>query len=350
MNDDSHDPASIQADRDRLATAFVLAGLFASFLWVVLMFESVTGIALGEYGIHPRQPIGLLGLLTAPLIHDGAKHLIANTLPLVILGIAVLYGYPRAARVLLPALFAVAGLGVWLFARDGSHIGASGLTVGMMFFLFTIGVLRWDRRAIGLALIAFFLYGGMVWSVVPGNPAISHEFHLAGAIVGAVLAFLLRKLDPPPPVKRYSWEQEVDAEPADAAPWAARIDGDFAAHGALTLPHGEPVAQGPKAPRDGEPIMDIDSLRRTLGEPQPPAGLIPPVRALWHLAREEWEAAHAIVQEEDDADSAWVHAHLHRVEGDLSNARYWYNRAQRTESLAGLDDEWSEIAAELLSR
>jgi hypothetical protein len=68
--------------------------------------------------------------------------------------------------------------------------------------------------------------------------------------------------------------------------------------------------------------MDLDAFRRSLGNASPPAGLSPPLRALWHLGRKEWDAAHAIVQDEDDDDSAWVHAHLHRVEGDLSNARY----------------------------
>jgi hypothetical protein len=61
----------------------------------------------------------------------------------------------------------------------------------------------------------------------------------------------------------------------------------------------------------------------------PPADATPPLRALWHGLRGDWEAAHEIVQAEDDNDSAWIHAWLHRVEGDLANARYWYNRAGR---------------------
>jgi membrane associated rhomboid family serine protease len=338
----------IQADRDRLATAFLLSGLFASLLWLILIFESVTGIDLGGFGVRPGEPGGLVGLLTAPFLHGGEKHLFANTLPLVILGTALLYGYPRAARILVPALFVVAGLGVWLFGRSGSHIGASGLNVGMMFFVFTIGVLRWDRRAIGLALIAFFLYGGMVWSVLPGDPQVSFEFHLAGAIVGTVLAVLLRNLDPRPPEKRYSWELESEDGEVDGTPWAERAEGGIAHPGALPLPAAQPSS--PRADQHGASVpMNLITLRDSLGAPAPPQGLSPPVRALWHLARDEWDAAHAIVQEEDDADSAWVHAHLHRVEGDLSNARYWYGRAGRLESHATLEDEWQAIATELLA-
>jgi hypothetical protein len=89
--------------------------------------------------------------------------------------------------------------------------------------------------------------------------------------------------------------------------------------------------------------MDVQSLRRSLGEPAPPKGLSPALRALWHLGRKDWNAAHQVVQAEDDPDSAWVHAHLHRLEGDLSNARYWYRRAGRPESSAGFEEEWEAI-------
>jgi membrane associated rhomboid family serine protease len=212
MSDDVAQPSELNDDRDRLAVAFVLSAGFAILLWLVMIFESVSGIDLSEYGVYPRRPGGLVGVLTAPFIHGSAAHLVANTLPIVVLGTTLLYGYPKAARIVLPALFLLSGLGVWLFGRESYHIGASGLTVGMMFFVFTIGALRWDRRAIGLACIVFFLYGGMVWGVFPGDPRISHEAHLSGAVTGVVLALLLRKLDPPPPAKRYSWEVEPEQE------------------------------------------------------------------------------------------------------------------------------------------
>ena len=127
-----------------------------------------------------------------------------------ILGTTLLYGYPKAARIVIPVLFLGTGLGVWLFARKAYHVGASGLTFGMLFFVFTIGVLRWDRRAIALALVVFLLYGGMVWGVFPSDPAISYESHLSGALAGVALAFLLRGLDPPLTPKRYSWEDETE--------------------------------------------------------------------------------------------------------------------------------------------
>ncbi|MCP5149688.1 MAG: hypothetical protein H6983_19340 [Ectothiorhodospiraceae bacterium] len=80
-----------------------------------------------------------------------------------------------------------------------------------------------------------------------------------------------------------------------------------------------------------------------------PPGLAPGLRALWMEARGDWDAAHRIVQEESDADAAWVHAYLHRREGDLDNARYWYRRAGREPAVDALAAEWRRIAAALLA-
>jgi membrane associated rhomboid family serine protease len=107
-------------------------------------------------------------------------------------------------------LYFGSGMGVWLFAREAYHIGASGLSLGMLSFVFTMGVLRWERRAIALSLLVFFLYGGMLWGVLPTAPGVSFESHLSGAVIGVVLAVLLKDCDPPPPEKRYSWEDEDD--------------------------------------------------------------------------------------------------------------------------------------------
>jgi membrane associated rhomboid family serine protease len=220
MPDGPPEPAAVREDSERLAYAFVLSGAFAIGLWLVKIFESVTGFDTIEYGVYPRTLGGLLGILTAPLIHGTPAHLLSNTLPIVVLGTALLYGYPKSARIVIPVLFLGSGLGVWLIGRESYHVGASGLSFGMMFFVFTIGVLRWDRRAIGLAMGVFFLYGGMVWGVFPGDPQVSYESHLSGAILGVALAFLLRRRDAPPPPKRYSWEDEGPEE----APEKARLD------------------------------------------------------------------------------------------------------------------------------
>jgi hypothetical protein len=94
--------------------------------------------------------------------------------------------------------------------------------------------------------------------------------------------------------------------------------------------------------------MTVDELKAALSDGAPPAGLPAAVEALWHDARGDWDRAHRIAQDIDDADGAWVHAYLHRKEGDLANASYWYRRAGRDRSRASLEEEWEQIAEELL--
>jgi hypothetical protein len=94
--------------------------------------------------------------------------------------------------------------------------------------------------------------------------------------------------------------------------------------------------------------MTVDELRATLSDDGPPTGAPAAVEALWHDARGDWDEAHRVAQDVDDADGAWVHAYLHRKEGDLANASYWYRRAARPRPTTPLDQEWAEIARELL--
>jgi hypothetical protein len=96
--------------------------------------------------------------------------------------------------------------------------------------------------------------------------------------------------------------------------------------------------------------MTPAALRRSVSTAHPPAGLSPPLEALWHDAKGDWAAAHRTVMNAQSAAAAWVHAYLHRKEGDLENARYWYRKAKRPEATGALDDEWSMIAATLLGR
>jgi len=93
--------------------------------------------------------------------------------------------------------------------------------------------------------------------------------------------------------------------------------------------------------------MTIDDFKATLSAKDPP--VVPlPLRALWHDARGDWDLAHQLAQDVNDAAGAWVHAYLHRKEGDASNAAYWYGRARQPIATGSLDDEWREIVSTLL--
>lgn len=94
--------------------------------------------------------------------------------------------------------------------------------------------------------------------------------------------------------------------------------------------------------------MDLKAFRASLSGTTPPRDLAPALRALWYEAKDDWQRAHAVVQEEEDRDCAWVHAYLHRKEGDLENAGYWYRRARRAVGEGTLNQEWDAIVTALL--
>ncbi len=94
--------------------------------------------------------------------------------------------------------------------------------------------------------------------------------------------------------------------------------------------------------------MDLSAFKQTLDRDAPPEGLGTALAALWHEAKGDWDQAHRLAQSQKDAGGAWVHAYLHRVEGDLGNAGYWYRRAEKPQSSAPLKQEWEEIAGALL--
>jgi hypothetical protein len=96
--------------------------------------------------------------------------------------------------------------------------------------------------------------------------------------------------------------------------------------------------------------MTLDEFRKSLAEPRVPASLSPALRALWHDGKGDWNKAHEVAQEIGDPEGAWVHAYLHRKEGDAANAAYWYRRAQQPVCRDALDDEWEAIVRTFLKR
>ena len=96
--------------------------------------------------------------------------------------------------------------------------------------------------------------------------------------------------------------------------------------------------------------MTLAEFKRGTAEAKPPAGVTPPLAALWWAAKGDWDKAHGIVMKEESRDAAWVHAYLHRVEGDLDNAGYWYRKARRPAASGPLPEEWDAIATALVDQ
>ena len=209
-DDPRHDhEAQRKADRRRLLRALNLSLGFV--LILILAYSAQASFDWSPFAVAPHDIGGLMGILTAPLLHGSVEHIVANASSLLILGTLAGSVYPRATAWSLPFLWLGSGLGAWLLGDAGSHhLGASGVTHGLMFLLFVLGLLRRDRAAIAAGMIAFFFYGGMLLTVLPHEAGISWQSHLGGALGGIVAALLFRRLDPALPRKRYSWEDEEE--------------------------------------------------------------------------------------------------------------------------------------------
>jgi len=183
---------------------------FVILLWLIQITSALFGLDLIRYGVYPGEVSGLRGILFAPLIHGSFAHVFSNTLPLLVMGTAMLLGYPRSSKYVFPIIYSGVGLLVWLFGRENYHVGASGIAFGLLTFVFVIGALRWDKRAIALSCLVFFMYGSMIWGIFPTEPGVSFESHFFGAVIGILCAIIFRNVDARPPEKRYDWEDEAE--------------------------------------------------------------------------------------------------------------------------------------------
>lgn len=162
-------------------------------MWLTFTIEFFNGIDLGFLGIKPRTFSGLIGVFTAPMIHGNYMHLLSNTFPLLFLGTILFFFYERIGGIVFFRCYFITNILVWLFSpRLSYHIGASGLIYGLASFLICYGLLKVDFISLVVSAFVIFVYGGVFLAgVLPSDPRISWESHLAGALVGAITAFNL---------------------------------------------------------------------------------------------------------------------------------------------------------------
>ncbi len=182
-----------------------------SLMWMVKIYEVLSGIRLSHWGIYPRALDGLWGIVFSPFLHSGYQHLVSNSLPmLALLTITTLF-YKRVAVSSLVIITMLTGFLVWLFARSTYHIGASGVVYGLVSFVFWTGVFRKNRKSIILSLVILTLFSGYFYGIVPDKEGISWESHLFGGFAGILTAFAFRSVI------------EEDEKPED--PWANESTG-----------------------------------------------------------------------------------------------------------------------------
>lgn len=200
-------------EQNRIWNSFVHPFFWVSILWLIHYLQYKSDVYWTDYGIYPRSIKGLRGILFSPFLHGDFKHLISNSVPLVLLGWALVYFYREAAHRVFIFVFLFSGMGTWLIGRDSFHIGASSLVYGFSFFLFVSGAVRKNTRLSALSLLVVFIYGGLVWGLLPIIERMSWEGHLAGSIGGVMAAFIFRNVGPQR--KIYEWEKDDD----DAYVW-----------------------------------------------------------------------------------------------------------------------------------
>ncbi|WP_069789565.1 rhomboid family intramembrane serine protease [Cyanobacterium sp. IPPAS B-1200] len=173
-----------------LKNQFKIIGLFLVIFWAVeIINQSFFANNLNYLGIMPRSVVGLRGIIFAPFLHVDFPHLLANTVPFAILGWFVMLQNTKDFYVvtLIASLFS--GVGVWLFAQPNSiTMGASGVIFGYLGFLLARGYFQKNAPSIALSLTVIFLYGGMIWGILPANPSVSWLGHLFGFLGGIYAA------------------------------------------------------------------------------------------------------------------------------------------------------------------
>jgi membrane associated rhomboid family serine protease len=185
-------PAKRIVPRRPLQAILVVAG-FVGLLFVIEGVDTALGHRLDMHGIWPRTPDEWDGVIWAPLLHDGWDHVIANSVPFLVLGLLATAGGMGQFIGVTVIIWLASGLGTFLIGQPGVHLGASGVVFGYLTFLLVRGLFARSVPQILIAVAVFAVYGGVLWGVLPNQPGISWEGHLSGAIGGIIAAWLVGK-------------------------------------------------------------------------------------------------------------------------------------------------------------
>jgi len=183
-------------------SGLIVVGVMAAIMWIVEIFDQISGDDLDRYGIQPRDVDSLPGIVAAPFLHAGFDHLIGNTIPFLILGAIIALG--GATRVLLTTaiIILVAGVGTWLIGPTHSvHVGASGVVFGYAGYVIARGVFSRSLLELAIGALVVVLYSSTLLSALVPTQGISWQSHLFGGIGGVLAAWMLdRRREPDLPL------------------------------------------------------------------------------------------------------------------------------------------------------
>lgn len=189
--------------------------LLVVIMWLIFFIQTFSDFNMLRWGVLPRNWSGLPGILSSVFVHGDLGHIVSNSLPLLVLGTLLFYFYRKIAKSAFLWIWVISGLWLWIGGRNNVHhpqyhIGASTLVYGLASFLFFSGVFRRHIPLMVVSALVVFLYGSLVWGMLPIQAGVSWEGHLFGAGAGILVAFNYRKEGPQRKV--YAWEIEEDTE------------------------------------------------------------------------------------------------------------------------------------------
>ncbi len=200
----------MNAEQKLIFKSFIPPAVLVCFLWIIKTAEILIPADFGSFGVYPRTTRGLTGIITSPLIHGDFRHLISNSIPLLILGSMLIYFYKELAVKVFFWIYFLSGFWLWLGGRESYHIGASGLVYGLTAFLLISGLIRRHTGLMALSLLVAFLYGSIIWGIFPIYRMMSWEGHLFGLAAGIIIAIIYRKEGPQRKIYDYELEEEED--------------------------------------------------------------------------------------------------------------------------------------------
>jgi len=184
-------PERSEVDLPAWLRPYVIVTLVVAAMWAVELVDLIPGTGFDRWGIRPRLAVGLVGVVTAPFLHDGFPHLVSNTIPFLVLGgLIAASGVARYFSVT-ALVTLIAGVGTWVVGPARTdHIGASGVVFGYLTYLLARGLYQRRPTYLAIGVVVLFLYGGVLWGLLP-RPGISWQGHLFGAVGGLVAARVL---------------------------------------------------------------------------------------------------------------------------------------------------------------
>ena len=205
-----------------IITAVVYPSIFVMLLWIIYLIDKNSSFEFAKLGLHPLDFKGLIGILTSPLIHGDFDHIFSNSLSFFVIGFGLCFLYKNKSVPIFVFIYIVSGLWGWFFARNGYHIGASGVVYGMFFFITTSAIIKREKRTMAFSLLITFLFGAIVWGFFPiffPHRNISWELHTTGAISGIVAAFYFRKSGPQKEIPLEDEEEDDDSDEDEIPYW-----------------------------------------------------------------------------------------------------------------------------------